>query len=67
MRRAFQFFDRDRSGSISYAEFKLALREYTMLEFDAPTIEKLLHEFDDNNSGEVRGSKRVLQPYAVLT
>ena len=31
LRRAFQFFDKDRSGSISFAEFKVALAKYVAL------------------------------------
>ena len=55
--RAFQFFDRDRSGSISFEEFKRALKDYTMLVFEENTINTVMREYDDDNSGEINFSK----------
>jgi len=53
LQRAFKLFDRDRSGSISFAEFKRALRDYTMLEFEPSTIDEVLREYDDDSSGDI--------------
>ena len=53
LRRAFQYFDRDRSGRISSEEFKIALKEYTMLEFDDVMFQKIFSSYDDDSCGEV--------------
>jgi hypothetical protein len=46
LRRAFQFFDRDRNGQIDHDEFVSALKVYTSLDFDQPTLDRLFAHFD---------------------
>ena len=56
LRRAFQMFDRDRSGSISYAEFRSGLKEYAMLDFSGEVMGEVLRAFDGQNLGRLRQS-----------
>ena len=50
LRRAFQFFDKDGSGSISLPEFDKALKEYIMLDLDEPTVRGCFERFDDDGT-----------------
>ena len=53
LRRAFQFFDEDASGSISHDEFKKALRLKTMLIFEDRLIDQVMAEYDPEGTGEI--------------
>ena len=55
LRRAFQFFDADGSGKIDHAEFKLAMRQRTNLEFSDSLITEIMSRYVDmtNNAGEL--------------
>ena len=56
MRRAFQFFDKDGSGSISLPEFDKALKEYIMLDLDEPTVRGCFERFDDDGTVSINFS-----------
>jgi Ca2+-binding EF-hand superfamily protein len=51
LRRAFQFFDSDGSGSISHAEFRNELRTRCGLEFTHELLGKVMARFDDDGQG----------------
>ena len=53
LRRAFQFFDADGSGSISHQEFKDALKLKTMLVFEDSLLRKVMDQFDESGTGEI--------------
>ena len=53
LRRAFQFFDRNGSGSIDFKEFRSALATYTMLEFETPLLRKLFAKVDNDGKGTI--------------
>jgi Ca2+-binding EF-hand superfamily protein len=46
LRRAFQFFDADGSGSIDHAEFKLAMSRRTNLEFSDELVREIMGRID---------------------
>ena len=52
IRRSFQFFDRDGSGTIDLEEFAEGLEKYCGLKFDDKFLRELMAEFDDG-SGEI--------------
>eukprot|EP01043_Picozoa_sp_COSAG02_P027730 COSAG02_NODE_1648_length_11502_cov_30.464439_5_plen_1094_part_00 len=53
LRRAFQFFDQDGSGSIDHSEFKAALRTRCGLMFEDDFLRQLMQRFDDDGSGVI--------------
>ena len=57
MRRAFQFFDKDGSGSISLPEFDKALKEYIMLDLDEPTVRGCFERFGEAQSPKATKAK----------
>ena len=50
-RRAFQMFDRDRSGEVDRAEFISAMKKYLYLDFNEATLNNLFAAFDPENTG----------------
>ena len=61
LRRAFQFFDKDGSGSISLPEFDKALKEYIMLDLDEPTVRGCFERFDDDRA--MTGAQQRKKPH----
>jgi Ca2+-binding EF-hand superfamily protein len=53
LRRAFQFFDGDGSGSIDHAEFKTALQTRCGLVFEDAFLRQVMKRFDDDGSGVI--------------
>eukprot|EP01050_Picozoa_sp_SAG11_P005033 SAG11_NODE_339_length_10506_cov_12.368588_2_plen_858_part_00 len=53
LRRAYQYFDEDGSGSISMEEFAKALRMKCMLVFDKALLAKVFASFDPDETGEI--------------
>ena len=52
LRRAFQFFDRDKSGAIDLEEFRVGLARYCGIQFESEFLVKLMAEFNDG-SGQI--------------
>ena len=52
IRRSFQFFDRDGSGTIDLQEFASGLEKYCGLKFEDTFLRQLMAEFDDG-SGQI--------------
>lgn len=57
LRRSFQFFDDDGSGSIDIHEFKHALHMKANIAFEQPMLEKLMAFYDDDKSGTINFRK----------
>lgn len=57
LRRCFQYFDLDGSGSIDYAEFKHVLHMKANLAFDEKILAALMREYDDDGSGDINFRK----------
>jgi Ca2+-binding EF-hand superfamily protein len=57
LRRSFQFFDDDGSGSIDIDEFKHALHMKANIAFEQPMLEKLMAFYDDDKSGTINFRK----------
>ena len=70
LRRAFQFFDKDGSGSISLPEFDKALKEYIMLDLDEPTVRGCFERFGESKAPKPQKPKaqfRLLRHHHVMT
>ncbi|RHY33989.1 hypothetical protein DYB32_001225 [Aphanomyces invadans] len=51
--QAFQHFDKDGNGAISYAEFKAGLNELHLDGFSDTHVESVIHALDKDNSGSI--------------
>ena len=51
--RAFQMFDRDRSGSLSYDEFAQILREVACMTMDPDLSERVMASYDKDKDGAI--------------
>eukprot|EP01052_Picozoa_sp_SAG31_P005385 SAG31_NODE_236_length_19594_cov_7.018620_11_plen_209_part_00 len=53
LRRAFQYFDTNGSGTISHDEFRAALKNKTMLVFDKQLATAIMKKFDPMDRGQL--------------
>lgn len=51
--KAFKLFDRDRSGSLTYAEMAEGINRYTNMTLQGPTMAKLMQEYDPQYTGRI--------------
>ena len=60
VRKAFQRFDSDRSGSLDHEEFRKVLRVFN-IEMDDPNFREIMHAFDPSGDGEIDYSEFMAQ------
>ena len=57
--KAFKFFDRDRSGSLTYHEMAEGIARYANMNLEGSMLAKLMEKYDPDNSGAIDFNKFV--------